>query len=81
MRGHGKSPNNNTYLNFQKNVNDLVHDIYNRKLENVTIVGHGSGGKIALSLASKHPEIISNLVLLNTTTYSTVPDDMGNPQA
>lgn len=30
------------------------------------IIGHSNGGRIALALASKHPKLISNLVLINS---------------
>jgi len=45
------------------------------------LVGHGSGGKLAMTMASHFPDIVQNVVLINSTPYSTVPDTIGNPQA
>ena len=53
-------------------------------LEKAHILGHDTGGGVALILAIKHPEVIHKLVLSNIVAYDSWPiDDMlalGNPQ-
>lgn len=60
---------------------DLMHTIFQHDLTNLTLVGHGAGGKLALTMASHYPELINKIVVINTTPFSTVPDTIGNPQA
>ena len=54
------------------------------KLEKAHIVGHDTGGGVALILAIKHPEVVDKLVLSNIVAYDSWPiDDMlalGNPE-
>lgn len=47
------------------------------KVENVekaTLVGHSMGGYVALALAEKYPDVILNLVLLNSSPLQDSPD-------
>lgn len=83
MRGHGLSTNKTQKdtLNLQNTSADIVHDIYSRNISELTIIAHGCSGKLAMTIASHHPEIVKNLILINTSPYSTVPDNLGNPQA
>jgi pimeloyl-ACP methyl ester carboxylesterase len=52
-------------------------------LERATIVGHDTGGGVALIMAIEHPERVARLVLTNAVAYDSWPiDDMialGNP--
>jgi pimeloyl-ACP methyl ester carboxylesterase len=52
-------------------------------LERATIVGHDTGGGVALIMAIEHPERVKRLVLSNIVAYDSWPiDDMialGNP--
>ncbi|MDZ4736710.1 MAG: alpha/beta fold hydrolase [Rhodospirillaceae bacterium] len=52
-------------------------------LEKVTIVGHDTGGGVALIMGIEHPERVARLVLTNVVAYDSWPiDDMialGNP--
>lgn len=53
-------------------------------IERATVVGHDTGGGVALILAVEHPERIARLVLSNVVAYDSWPiDDMialGNPE-
>ena len=53
------------------------------KIEKATIVGHDTGGGVALIMGINHPERVSRLVLTNVVAYDSWPiDDMialGNP--
>ncbi len=44
------------------------------RLGRVAVVGHGLGGAVALTLAARHPELVSRLVLVNTLCYETKLD-------
>jgi|ERR1712216_534681 len=52
MRGHGHSERDTSYLNFDKMRIDLMNTIFEHKFDNLTLVGHGSGGKLAMTIAS-----------------------------
>jgi pimeloyl-ACP methyl ester carboxylesterase len=47
-----------------------VADLYaGLELGRAAVVGHGLGGAVALSLAARHPELVSRLVLVDTLCY------------
>jgi pimeloyl-ACP methyl ester carboxylesterase len=54
------------------------------KIESAHIIGHDTGGGVALILAIKHPEKVNKLILSNAVAYDSWPiDDMlalGNPK-
>ena len=54
------------------------------EIERATIVGHDTGGGVALILGIEHPERVARLVLTNAVAYESWPiDDMialGNPE-
>jgi pimeloyl-ACP methyl ester carboxylesterase len=51
---------------------DAVLDLYaGLELGRAVLVGHGLGGAIAITLAARHPELISRLVLVDSLCYST----------
>jgi pimeloyl-ACP methyl ester carboxylesterase len=63
---------------FGFGVTDFVHvvtDLFaGLGLGQACVAGHGLGGAIALCLASKSPELVSRLILIDTLCYSTRPD-------
>ncbi len=51
---------------------EAVADLYaGLGLGRVPVVGHGLGGAVALTLAARHPELVSQLVLVDTLCYET----------
>ncbi|RYD90791.1 MAG: alpha/beta hydrolase [Sphingobacteriales bacterium] len=48
------------------------------QIESCILVGHSMGGYIALAFAEQHPELVSGLVLLNSTAFA---DDETRKQA
>ena len=49
---------------------EAVADLYaGLDLGRVAVVGHGLGGAVALTLAARHPELVSQLVLVNPLCY------------
>lgn len=63
---------------FAYGVDDFVHvvtDLFaGLNLGQATVVGHGLGGAIALALASRSPELVSRLVLVDALCYPVRPD-------
>lgn len=63
---------------FGYGVADFVHvvtDLFaGLRLGQAAVAGHGLGGAIALSLASKSPELVSKLVVVDALCYATRPD-------
>jgi pimeloyl-ACP methyl ester carboxylesterase len=54
---------------------DAVAGLYaGLRLGRVAVVGHGLGGAVALTLAARHPELVSRLVLVDTLCYETKLD-------
>jgi pimeloyl-ACP methyl ester carboxylesterase len=51
---------------------DAVVDLYaGLELGRAILVGHALGGAVAITLAARHPELISRLVLIDALCYST----------
>jgi pimeloyl-ACP methyl ester carboxylesterase len=52
-----------------------IADLYaGLELGRAAIVGHGFGGAVALTLASRHPELVSRLVLIDALCYPAALD-------
>jgi pimeloyl-ACP methyl ester carboxylesterase len=51
---------------------EAVADLYaGLDLGRVAVIGHGVGGAVALTLAARHPELVSQLVLVDSLCYET----------
>ena len=44
----------------------LAHELNERRAEPVVVIGHSSGGAIAMMLAIEHPQLVAGLLLINT---------------
>ncbi|MDR1860042.1 MAG: alpha/beta fold hydrolase [Bacteroidales bacterium] len=72
-RNHARSPHaaTNTYQ-------DMCADVRNfmtlRGLNRAVIVGHSMGGKTAMLLAARHPELVSRLLVLDIAPKNYLPD-------
>jgi pimeloyl-ACP methyl ester carboxylesterase len=54
---------------------DAVLDLYaGLELGRAALVGHALGGAVAITLAARHPELISRLVLVDALCYPARPD-------
>lgn len=56
---------------FTETVADLFAGL---ALGRAALVGHGLGGAIALTLAARHPELVSRLALIDALCYPAAPD-------
>ena len=64
QRNHGRSPHS-TVFNYDVLANDLVKYIKEHKLNNVLLMGHSLGGKTAMELAVKHPDLVQKLIVVD----------------
>ncbi|MFA6330500.1 MAG: alpha/beta hydrolase [Clostridia bacterium] len=62
--GHStKSDNSLTIYDYADMVYDLIKAL---NIDNLSIVGHSFGGRVALIIASQYPEILNKLILVNS---------------
>ncbi len=64
QRNHGRSPHSAVF-NYEVLANDLLNYIKNHKLKNVILMGHSLGGKTAMQLAVKHPDLVQKLIIVD----------------
>jgi len=64
LRNHGESDHHED-MTYQAMADDVFRFISEHSLENVTIIGHSMGGKVAMQMALQHPEIIKKLVIID----------------
>jgi esterase len=62
MRNHGKSFHSGEF-NYEVMVEDVKAYIDFHKLQNITLLGHSMGGKIAMLFASLYPGVIDKLII------------------
>jgi esterase len=69
LRNHGLSPHDPAMSNSLM-VSDLQEFISERKLENVCIIGHSMGGKVAMRFALQNPDKLAKLVIVDVAMRS-----------
>lgn len=62
LRNHGRSFHNNEF-NYSVMTNDVVAYCNAKNLNNVAVIGHSMGGKIAMNLAVNYPDLVSKLIV------------------
>lgn len=62
MRNHGKSPHSEDF-NYEIMVQDVYEYCKKYGLENIFLMGHSMGGKIAMLFAATYPEKVEKLVV------------------
>ncbi|KRM96882.1 alpha beta fold family hydrolase [Liquorilactobacillus aquaticus DSM 21051] len=69
LLGHGKSRTNAPYERYyiDRQINDLTTLIKQQMKPPINLWGYSMGGRLALGLALKHPELIKHLVLESST--------------
>ena len=62
VRNHGDSPwaDSMDYLDM---ADDVAHFVAQHQIDSPTIIGHSMGGKIAMTVALNHPEMLGKLVV------------------
>ena len=64
QRNHGRSPHSDEF-NYSLLSQDVVDFFQKQKIEMATLIGHSMGGKVAMHVARRSPEIISSLILVD----------------
>lgn len=64
QRNHGKSPHSATFNYFAMS-DDLLEFIRTHELEKPILIGHSMGGKVAMTFALEHPEMVDKLVVVD----------------
>jgi esterase len=64
LRNHGLSPHSSDW-NYEIMANDVLELINDEGLTKVNIIGHSMGGKVAINLAFRNPQLIENLIVVD----------------
>ncbi|MGL2966669.1 alpha/beta fold hydrolase [Flavobacterium sp. XGLA_31] len=62
LRNHGKSFHSEDF-NYTVMMQDVLEYCQHYNLKNVSVIGHSMGGKVAMLLATTHPELVEKLVV------------------
>ena len=64
LRNHGLSPHDPS-CTYAEMAEDVRQFIKSRNLPPVVLIGHSMGGKVAMTLAVTHPELIAHLIVVD----------------
>jgi len=70
MRNHGASPHTNE-MDYNTMMSDVHAFINKHSLGLTSVIGHSMGGKVAMLLALKHPEMLEKLVVVDIPPSAT----------
>ncbi|MBP6181486.1 alpha/beta fold hydrolase [Flavobacterium sp.] len=62
LRNHGRSLHSEEF-SYEIMVQDVFEYCQAHNLENINIIGHSMGGKVAMLLATTHPELVDKLIV------------------
>ncbi len=75
--GHGWSDRRDRFdRSFQNQAQMITTWLAALNLQRVDVVGHDTGGAVALILAIEHPAVVNRLVITNSVCYDRFDDDM-----
>lgn len=74
LLGHGQTPCLGYIHSMETMANAVTRVLEKEKIISAKIVGHSMGGYVALALAENHPEFVTSLVLLNSTSCADSPE-------
>ena len=72
QRNHGRSFHNAEF-NYEVLAEDLYAYIQFHQLEKVAIIGHSMGGKTAMLFATKHPDLVAKLIIVDISPKAYAP--------
>lgn len=75
LRNHGRSPHSSEF-DYNLMLNDLKGFIQEQNLNNLILIGHSMGGKVAMHLALHYQELVKKLIVLDVSAsaYNTTPE-------
>lgn len=62
LRNHGRSFHSDDF-SYEIMVNDIYNYCQTNNLENIDVIGHSMGGKVAMLLATTYPELVDRLIV------------------
>lgn len=62
LRNHGRSFQSDAF-SYQVMMQDVLAYCKDNSLESINIIGHSMGGKVAMLLATTHPELVDKLIV------------------
>ncbi|MBB1151019.1 MULTISPECIES: alpha/beta hydrolase [unclassified Myroides] len=67
------------YIHTMEDMADAVHAVVSQlKLKKVTLIGHSMGGYVSLAFAELYPDMVKNMVLINSTARADSPERVEN---
>lgn len=72
VRNHGRSPWSQD-MNLALMANDVAETLAHHNIEQVMVIGHSMGGKIAMQLALSRPELVTKLILADISPVQNKP--------
>lgn len=67
LRNHGRSLQSPVF-NYQVLAQDVIDYCAENKLENIILLGHSMGGKVAMEIACTHPNLVEKLIIADIGT-------------
>ena len=64
MRNHGRSPHSNA-MSIALMVEDVRRFCENCDLDQIYLIGHSMGGKVAMAFAQTYPELLEKLIVVD----------------
>lgn len=64
QRNHGLSPHSDVW-NYYAMTEDILELINDNQLQNVILLGHSMGGKVAMQFAINHPQFLDKLIVVD----------------
>ena len=58
--------------NLKNHIDNICRLVENLKLKNITLIVHDWGGAIGMGLATRHPELIKKMVIMNTAAFRSI---------
>ncbi len=74
QRNHGRSPHSDEF-NYSLLAQDVICFFSKNNIKKAILVGHSMGGKVAMHVARKFPEIISSLILVDIAPINYYADN------
>ena len=64
MRNHGRSPHTDE-MNYEAMAGDVLGYCKSKGLEDIILLGHSMGGKVAMHVANANPDLIEKLIIVD----------------
>lgn len=64
LRNHGLSPHSDVW-NYQVMSDDILELVHDNNLQNIILMGHSMGGKVAMQFAIQHQDLLDKLIVVD----------------